>query len=456
MGLIFTVFCVNQFIVRLKTLYALVFLLILHNAKTQEMVPNGGFEEHRGKGHSMYWTQAEGEFNHFYHKHVSPKFGGAAQGEGYHCLCMYSMEPNEFMHVALKSKLEKNKIYTISMNVRISNSADEVYKNDNYRNLNYLDWYFTGVPLNVLSKLLITAEPSISFPFEGAHVNWENLSKEYIAKGDEEFLTIGNITRMYNKIRAEEKIDSLENEYEKIDLREKAECDSIRNIYANQLIRNENYNQDDFSINPYVKKKTKKISRKKRKKFEKTIEHNRQVGLKIGTAQEVVRKRYKQQKWKIEVAVENEKKQFAVNICFDDISIVATEKVSSENISVILPNEISVGSTIVLKNIQFQTGNANLKESATNTLNELLKWLQKNKNVKIQISGHTDNQGDEKSNDKLSLNRAKAVADFLIENGINSARLKWRGYAARYALADNTTEFGRALNRRVEITIMGE
>ena len=78
-----------------------------------------------------------------------------------------------------------------------------------------------------------------------------------------------------------------------------------------------------------------------------------------------------------------------------------------------------------------------------------------NPNIKVQISGHTDNTGTDEYNMQLSLDRAKAVADYLISKGIDAKRLTWRGYGASKPVADNTTEEGRAMNRRTEFTVVG-
>ena len=87
---------------------------------------------------------------------------------------------------------------------------------------------------------------------------------------------------------------------------------------------------------------------------------------------------------------------------------------------------------------------------------ELLKLtnlLKENPDMKIELSGHTDNKGKDKYNEKLSEERAKAVYMYLTNRGIDKKRLKYRGYGAKHPIADNKTEEGRAKNRRVEFTI---
>jgi outer membrane protein OmpA-like peptidoglycan-associated protein len=73
--------------------------------------------------------------------------------------------------------------------------------------------------------------------------------------------------------------------------------------------------------------------------------------------------------------------------------------------------------------------------------------------VEIELSGYTDNVGDDGYNLNLSQNRAKAVFDYLKINGIDAARLSYKGYGKASPVAENTTEEGRANNRRTEFLI---
>jgi outer membrane protein OmpA-like peptidoglycan-associated protein len=70
------------------------------------------------------------------------------------------------------------------------------------------------------------------------------------------------------------------------------------------------------------------------------------------------------------------------------------------------------------------------------------------------VEGHTDSQDTEESNQKLSENRAKAIVDWLVKNGIAPGRLRPAGYGEARPIADNRTAEGRALNRRVEVEEM--
>ncbi|MEP7254280.1 MAG: OmpA family protein [Ferruginibacter sp.] len=115
---------------------------------------------------------------------------------------------------------------------------------------------------------------------------------------------------------------------------------------------------------------------------------------------------------------------------------------------------IEKGATIVLKNIFFETGKFELKPESIMELNKLVLLLTDNPNLKIQIDGHTDNVGQEKDNLLLSNNRAKAVVGYLLNKAINPQRLSYKGFGAGNPVAGNTTEQGRALNRRTELSVI--
>lgn len=109
---------------------------------------------------------------------------------------------------------------------------------------------------------------------------------------------------------------------------------------------------------------------------------------------------------------------------------------------------------IVLNNVFFETGSAKLKPISYAELGRLTKLLNDNPKLKIEISGHTDNQGSHSTNQRLSEARAKSVVDFLVLEGVEQGRLQYRGYAFDEPIADNSTAEGRARNRRVEFKVI--
>ncbi|WP_207533330.1 OmpA family protein [Desertivirga arenae] len=116
-------------------------------------------------------------------------------------------------------------------------------------------------------------------------------------------------------------------------------------------------------------------------------------------------------------------------------------------------NKIKEGSLVVLNNIFFDTNKYTLLPESKAELGQLINFLSANPKVNIEIGGHTDNVGDEKTNLILSENRAKAVYQYLISNKVSPARLSFKGYGKTKSVADNSTEAGRKQNRRTEFRI---
>jgi outer membrane protein OmpA-like peptidoglycan-associated protein len=115
---------------------------------------------------------------------------------------------------------------------------------------------------------------------------------------------------------------------------------------------------------------------------------------------------------------------------------------------------MSAGTTVVLKNIFFDFDKTELLPESRVELARLIDLLNKNPRMKIEIGGHTDNRGTREYNQKLSENRAKAVYTYLIEHGIDKARLSYKGYGMEKPIDTNDTDEGRANNRRTEFTVI--
>lgn len=112
------------------------------------------------------------------------------------------------------------------------------------------------------------------------------------------------------------------------------------------------------------------------------------------------------------------------------------------------------GARIVAEDILFTSGKATLRAESYPELNRLARLLRENPLVKIEVSGHTDNTGSASLNKKLSRARALSVKRYLESQEISPDRIEYEGYGFDSPIAPNTTEQGRAQNRRVEIKII--
>lgn len=120
----------------------------------------------------------------------------------------------------------------------------------------------------------------------------------------------------------------------------------------------------------------------------------------------------------------------------------------------VLLHPIAKGEVMIMRNIFFATASYELRPESTVELNKLVLILQQNPDVNIEIGGHTDNEGADAYNQRLSEQRAKAVVHYLTQQGIASNRLRSKGYGKTRPVATNNTPEGRAQNRRTEVKVL--
>ncbi len=133
---------------------------------------------------------------------------------------------------------------------------------------------------------------------------------------------------------------------------------------------------------------------------------------------------------------------------------VLISEIKSGEPTVVLMTKAESGSIIVLDNVNFKRGTAELEGDETKaSLAELAEFLVENPDMKLRIHGHTDNAGDPGLNKALSLERAGSVRDFLITKGVPFESLRISGWGGTRPFASNATEIGRAKNRRVELEV---
>ncbi len=152
---------------------------------------------------------------------------------------------------------------------------------------------------------------------------------------------------------------------------------------------------------------------------------------------------------------------YALNIQKEGYLFYSDHFLVSENAGLDKPQTLNVylskikaGERFVLRNVFFETDSYVLKKESYIELDYVVRLLSLNTSVNVEIGGHTDNVGTRTYNITLAENRAKAVYRYLVERGIASDRLKYKGYGFDQPLESNDTEEGKAKNRRTELKIL--
>ena|GEM_PF-1843416 len=138
----------------------------------------------------------------------------------------------------------------------------------------------------------------------------------------------------------------------------------------------------------------------------------------------------------------------------DTFAITPEEQKAFYATRVIQLSKLMAGNTILLHDLLFNRTSSELLSSTIGPLDQLVKVLNQYPNMYIELSGHTDNQGDAKKNQQLSEKRVEAVKEYLVSKGIGEERIKTVGYGQKYPIASNDSEQTRKLNRRVEMRII--
>lgn len=134
------------------------------------------------------------------------------------------------------------------------------------------------------------------------------------------------------------------------------------------------------------------------------------------------------------------------------VVILEKDKIAEKNFDL-----VQKGMVITLKGVYFDFNKATIRPESYSVLDDAAKILTDNPKITVEIQGHTDSEGSDSYNQKLSEQRAYAVVDYLVKvKGIDINRLKAVGYGESKPIASNDTKEGRALNRRVEFVILGE
>jgi outer membrane protein OmpA-like peptidoglycan-associated protein len=115
---------------------------------------------------------------------------------------------------------------------------------------------------------------------------------------------------------------------------------------------------------------------------------------------------------------------------------------------------LNIGDKIILHHIYFDFDKFEIRTTSFDELNRVYRFMNKNENIRILISGYTDNFGSDVYNDTLSYNRACAVMSYLENKGISCDRISVNGYGEKYPIDSNNTSAGRQNNRRIEMQII--
>lgn len=124
------------------------------------------------------------------------------------------------------------------------------------------------------------------------------------------------------------------------------------------------------------------------------------------------------------------------------------------NFSDLNVKDIKVGQVIQIENLYFSADSVEVSNSSKPVLDEIYSFLNANKNIVVEIGGHTNNIPPDEYCDKLSTERAKNIADYLIIRGIEPKRIDYKGYGKRFPIASNDTAAGRKKNQRVELKVL--
>ncbi len=135
-----------------------------------------------------------------------------------------------------------------------------------------------------------------------------------------------------------------------------------------------------------------------------------------------------------------------------DVVVVEADKTAV--VDFVLKPLLEEGQVLSFDNIYFDSGSATIKPESYYVLDNIVEILKANPNARVQIAGHTDSDGSAAYNQTLSEQRAMAVFNYLVQHGIEARRLTTVGFGESMPLVPNTTPANKAMNRRIEFTVL--
>ena len=134
--------------------------------------------------------------------------------------------------------------------------------------------------------------------------------------------------------------------------------------------------------------------------------------------------------------------------------IVVIEADQTAIVDFVLKPELQTGQVISFDNIYFDSGSANIKPESYYLLNNMVEILNANTNAVVQIAGHTDSDGSSSYNQTLSEQRATSVFNYLVQRGVPATMLTTMGFGENQPVVPNTSASNKAMNRRIEFTVL--
>lgn len=438
------------------------------DAAAQNLVPNSGFEDYRGD-QVKYWTQPGSPYYHF---ETGSK--NTHSGKGRNGLCLWVSEPSEFMTVKLSGPLWKGAAYQVIAHVLFDPTKQMIVPLKRIK----AGFLFTPQPVDASYKQVIYEMPQVNFNLEN-NTGWTRYASEFIAAGGEEYLTIGHFHNMENDSASYD----LKNTGSVIN--EKAVMDSVDTLQKMKDAEIKDATTKFLDSHPALVKFYDIINiqnkRKREKEYKKLYENTRPLINKLNREISYIRDKYDNlirdiyiQNNPVQQVRFSDDKNFG-RYYFDDIAVTETYRPppdlaaestgsvpgnrdeNTETVNDTIGNQFlnsEEGDVIVLNNVYFETDKSELLPGSFEELDLLVYLLETRQEIEIEISGHTDNTGSAEKNRKLSLARAKSVTTYIVTRGISMKRVKYTGHGSSLPVASNTTDEGKAKNRRVECKIL--
>jgi outer membrane protein OmpA-like peptidoglycan-associated protein len=397
--------------------------------RSQNLVPNGGFE-HNTRGQVSDWRQPLDDYYHYtltVDRTDSGNFYNAING-----LCLLQPDPSEFLIAKLNQPLVKGKTYCAGLNIYYSTTFIGTVKS-----LYTIDVAFSDTSIEVWKRRKLYREPKLRFPFmDSAGVFVQPRRVVFEADGTEAYIIIGKF-----HTQGEQFSLSIEDRRAMLYKEQYYAADSIKRYFLTLLP-------------PPKAAGTKREIRRETKRLNDSIAKLDAAKMEALYANAQY---YREKVNALSTQPEDTSifhPRYHVRMYFDNICVAP----------VLLNNECAcdektiphfeVGQTYRLNNIHFDLDKSTFRPESYQEMDNLKSILDQYPGMVIQLNGHTDSLNTEKYNLDLSNRRAKAVFDYLVKKGISPKRLQWKGYGESVPLTENTTEEGRAINRRVEFIVL--